>query len=213
MTLRSFGGRRIGLWALPLAVVLANLGWLLVFGSGARVRATELARLSDRSQHEHNAVAARLAQREKLWITATENRNKIERLYQDRFSTQAARFTNTVRELKSLARRAGLDPRAIGYPEEKLEDFELTRRSFVFSVGGNYSQLRTFLHLVELSNAFFTVRRIEVSESGNGLSIRLSLATFFAAAAPATAAPAPTVPADGAAAAPVPEPSSSEGQS
>jgi len=202
--LRAFGGRHLALWALPLALVLLNVGWLLAFGSGSRVRAGELDRRAERARHEHEQVAHQLAAREQLWIAATDDRAKIETLYRDRFSTERARFTDAVRELKSLAQRSGLVPKAISYPEEKLEAYGLVRRSFVFGVEGSYAQLRSFLHLVELSRTFFVVEQISVSESGRGLGIQLRLSTLFATGEPAasgSAAPE-SAPASGAASQP-----------
>ena len=177
--LRGFGGRRALLWAAPLAVVVANLVWLVAFGSGSRLRAAELDRRYERLSRESAQLASRLAAREKLWVAATENETRIAHLVDERLSTERARFTDLVREVKSLAERSGLQPETIGYPSETLEEFGLTRRSFVLPVQGSYAALRTFLNLVELSSSFLTVEEISVSDSRGELSIRLRLATFF----------------------------------
>jgi hypothetical protein len=180
MNLRAaFGGRRAVAWALPLALVAANVVWLLAVGSGSRVRAAELDRRLERTRREHDQAMEGLARREGLWIAANENRDRRERLDVERFATERARFTDTVRELKELAGRAGLDPGAITYPREALEPFGLTRRSFVFAVDGSFGALRTFLHLVEMSPAFLVVESIDVSDGGRGLAIRLRLSTLF----------------------------------
>jgi hypothetical protein len=175
----AFGGRRALAWAIPLGVVAANLAWLAVFGSGSRVREAELERRLDRVRRDHAAVTAHLAAREQLWIAANENRERLARLDREQFSTERARFTGTVRELKELAERSGLDPGTISYPRESLAEYGLTRRAFVFSVEGSFGALRTFLNLVELTPSFLVVEQIDVGDGGRGLSIRLRLATLF----------------------------------
>ena len=179
---RLFGGGRAIFWAPPLALLLANLAWLFLFGSGSRLRAAELERRGAAIRRDHSSVAAGLAQREQLWIAATENRTRVERLYADRFATEQARFTEMVRELKGLAQSAGLEPAAISYPEERFEEFGLLRRSFVFGVNGPYAALRTLLNLIELSSSFLVVEQIDVSESNQGLAVQLRLSTLFRAA-------------------------------
>jgi hypothetical protein len=179
-------------WGAPLALLLVNLAWLSAFGSGARLRATDLARRLDRARADHSAATTRLAERTRLWVDATQNREKIESLYNDRFATESGRLTAVIREIKDLAGRAGLVPRTMSYPEEKLEDFDLVRRSFVFSVEGSYAELRTFLHLLEMTPSFVTVEQIRVGEQGSGtLKISLRLSTLFSTAGgPETGAPA-----------------------
>lgn len=179
--LRGFGGRRAALWAVPLAVVAANLVWLAAFGSGSRLRAAELDRRHERLRRESSQLSARLAAREKLWVQATENEARVAALVGQRLATERQRFTEMVREVKGLAERAGLAPETIAYPSESLEEYGLARRSFVLPVQGSYGSLRTFLNLVELSPSFLTVEEIAVSESGGELGIRLRLATFFRA--------------------------------
>jgi hypothetical protein len=179
------------LWGTPLAIVLLNVAWLSAFGSGARLRAADLANRLESARSEHTKATAKLAEREQLWITATENRQRLATLYQDRFGTERERLTATLREVRDLATRAGLEPRAFTYPEEELSDYGLLRRSFVFSVEGDYPGLRTFLHLLELSPTFLTVDRIQVGERAGGrLGIALRLSTLFVVA-PAATTPTP----------------------
>ena len=180
--------RHAPLWAVPLALIVLNVAWLSAFGSGARLRAADLANRLERAREEHSRMAAQLAGREQLWIAATENRQRLAILYQERFGTERDRLTAILRETRELATRAGLEPRTVSYPEEALTDYDLLRRSFVFSVEGGYPELRTYLHLLELSPSFLTVDRIQVGERGGGLAIALRLSTLFAVAPPAGAA-------------------------
>lgn len=170
------------LWGAPLALLALNVAWMAAFGSGARLRAADLASRLERARAEHAEQAARLAGREQLWIAATDNRQRLATLYQERFGTERDRLTGALREVRELATRSGLEPRSITYPEETLAEYGLLRRSFVFSVEGGYPELRTFLHLLELSPSFLTLDRVQVNErGGGGLGIALRLSTLFAA--------------------------------
>lgn len=177
--LRPFRRRPL-YWAVPLAAIVLNLAWLSAFGSGAKLRAADLESRLSRARAESAEVTARLAERERLWIIATENRERIERLRREVFSSERLRLTAMVREVKDLATRSGLAPSSIRYPEETFSDFGLTRRSIDFSVDGRYADLRTFLHLLELTPSFVTVDDIGVSERDAGrLGISLRLSTLF----------------------------------
>jgi len=173
--------RHVWAWSVPLALILLNVAWTMLFGSGARLRAADLESRLARTREEHAATASRFTEREQLWIAMVQNRDRIEGLYTERFSTERARLTAIVAELRELARRTGLEPRSVSYPEQPLEQYGLLQRSFVFSVEGRYADLRTFLHLLELSPSFLTVEQIRVSDGGRGaLRIALRLSTLFA---------------------------------
>jgi Tfp pilus assembly protein PilO len=184
--------RRAALWLVPLLLVAANLIWLTLFQSGFSVRAAALDSALERARSENSQAVSRKASLERLWTAAADNREQVERLYHEGFSTQRERLTETIRLVKDLASRAGLEPQSISYPEDSLNEYGLVRRSFVFSVEGTYSDLRTFLHLLELAPAFVTVNQIAVGDTakGRGLSISLRLSTFFEAIAGDDAAPA-----------------------
>jgi len=189
------------LWSVPLAAILLNLAWLSAFGSGARLRAADLDSRLTRARSEGAEISAQLAERERLWITATENQQRIEQLRRDVFSSERRRLTAMVREVKDLATRAGLAPTSIRYPEEAFSEFGLTRRSVDFSVEGTYADLRTFLHLLELTPSFVTVDDLGVNERDAGrLGISLRLSTLFVEGdieAPATNPPTESAEAEG----------------
>lgn len=173
--------RRALLWATPLLLVIVNVVWLAMFKSGYEVRSAALDRALERARADHHEVDSRLTRLERLWTTAADNRERVERLYLEGFSTERDHLTERIRLVKDLASRAGLEPQSISYPDEALEDFGLVRRSFVFSVEGTYADLRTFLHLLELAPVFVTVNEISVSGDGQGggLGVSLRLSTFF----------------------------------
>jgi hypothetical protein len=174
--------RRVLLW-LPPAILLAVASILLVRHlGGGDGEGGALDRRFQAALAERDAMRAEEARLAGLARAEEANRIEVERLYRERFSTESGRFTDLVREIRRLAEHAGLDPKEFGYPEEKFDGFDLTRRSFVFDVEGSYANLRTFLHLLELSPSFVTVDEIRVGErKGTGLNIRLRLSTLFVA--------------------------------
>lgn len=172
--------RHVAVWAVPLGVVLLNLAWLFAFGSGARLRAADLTNRLERAREAHAIASSQLAERESLWVALLENRERVESLQRDTLATESERLTDAMREVRDLAGRAGLLPMSMSYPSEPLVDYGLSRRSFNFSVEGRYADLRTFLHLLELTDSFVVVDRIRVGESSSGrLNIQLGLSTLF----------------------------------
>ncbi len=110
------------------------------------------------------------------------NEAQVQQLYTDRLSTRRLRVTDVDDEVKKLAREAGLVPKAISYPEEEIQEYNLIRRSFNFSVQGTYAGLRKFVNLLEASHSFLSVDEASVANSSDGpeLRIDLSLSTLFA---------------------------------
>jgi hypothetical protein len=84
-------------------------------------------------------------------------------------------------EIRELARRAGLEPAAMSYPTEEVEEYGLVKRYFTFGVSGTYVELRQFINLLELTPSFVVLEQVTLSggTQGEELSIRLSLSTLF----------------------------------
>lgn len=182
---------RVALW-LPALLFLALNAGLFSFHRGvlaSRVTAFEARRAqaeeqSGRLEREEATLAARLAAIEA-------NRVLRETLYRDWFSTPDLRLTSAIAEVKELATRSGLQIRAIAYPQERIADYGLARRSFRFSVEGSYPALRQLVYLIEMTPSFLVLDRIQVGEvrAGGDLRAELELSTLFAdAVAPAAAA-------------------------
>ena len=175
---------RAWLWAPVLIFFLANLVAFGVYrlGLANRVGALEERLAADRSE------LTKLADREREVAAGVEraraSRAGIRQLYQDRFSTRKRRLTLIIAEVQDLARKAGLDPKEISFPEERIDDFGLVRRSFVFSVGGTYTALRRFFDLLETSDSFVTIEGVDLAaaedESVPELRMDLKLSTLFA---------------------------------
>ncbi len=175
---------RAWIWAPVLIFFLVNLVAFGIYrlGYANRVGALEERLAADRTE------LAKLIDREREVAAGVEraraSRAGIRQLYQDRFSTRKRRLTLIIAEVQNLARKAGLDPKEITYPEERIDDFGLVRRSFVFSVGGTYSALRRFFDLLETSSSFVTIEGVNLvatdDETAAELRMDLKLSTLFA---------------------------------
>ncbi len=170
-------------WVTPLAICLVNLAVLFAYGlvlaGQARFREARMSRQSAelvRLKEERAELVAAVE-------AAREIREGIDDLYENWLSTERQRLTRLIAEVKSLARRAGLDPTVISYPEESLEQYDLVKRSIVFTVEGTYQDLRRFVNFLELSDYFLTLEEVQLADSGaqgQSLRINLKISTLFA---------------------------------
>ncbi|MEO8277108.1 MAG: hypothetical protein ABI639_12915 [Thermoanaerobaculia bacterium] len=177
----GFWRRRVWIWLPPTIALAAATLFLVSLARGVQTRGATLERALEQAQRDEHEARAALERLDKLAAAAAATRRETAQMMSEKFATESGRFTDLIREIKLLAEHAGLDPREIGYPEEKLAELGLVRRSFVFSVQGSYANLRAFLYLLELSPSFVTVDRIEVRElsGAKGLAVSLQLSTFF----------------------------------
>lgn len=172
-------------WIVPLAFVVLNL---LVFGVYRARYAGGVEKLEARYQGDAQVLAQlqeSVAEAERLLERARRQQEEIDLLYSAHFSTESERFTDLLREVRSLARTAGLDPGTYNYPETELDEFSLLQRQVNFAVSGTYEQLRTFLNLLELSDQFVALEQVALggntSTGGSSpvLNVQLSLTTYF----------------------------------
>jgi hypothetical protein len=199
-------GARANIWQQRLAVWVPALGFLVIncigllvyeVGYANRVRTLQLD-LGEQGK-QLGAANAERQQREDLLRQAHDNRERILLLYNEHFSTRRRRLTGVTAEVQDLARRAGLVPRSISYPEEQIQQYGLIKRSFVFSVDGTYADLRKFINLLEVSDSFLALEDIALNEAapragGPGGAGGRAAAAPALAGAPATGQPPPQSP-------------------
>lgn len=202
---------RLWVWVPALLFFLANATAYVVYRFGFADRVESLEARLEATKTELAPLAAQRAHLERLIQRSQRNETEIRSLYDERFSTRSQRLILVTAEVKKLARSAGLNPLAITYPEQPIEEYGLVKRSFSFSVDGTYLELRKLINLLELSDSFLTLEEVtldgEAGEQGPELRIRLHLSTLFAseagseesdgtpdAAAPATPGPATSAP-------------------
>lgn len=168
-------------WLIPLAFLAINL---LAFGIYRARFAGGVEQLEVRYAADAEVLAQLQESRvraDELMQRAERQQEEIDRLYEQRFSTESERFTDLLREVRQLARSAGLDPGSYSYPETELSEYSLVQRNVNFPVDGTYEQLRTFLNLLELSEQFVSLTQVSLASSADSptMGVRLSLITYF----------------------------------
>jgi Tfp pilus assembly protein PilO len=179
--------QRLWVWVPALVFFLANAGAFTVYQLGYAGNVQSLGRNIEAQKDELKKLTTERVDLEKRIGRADENRRQVEGLYK-RFATRRERLTDVTAEVQSLARKAGLAPSSISYPEQEIEDYGLVKRSFAFSVDGNYVDLRKFINLLELSDSFLVLEEMTLAESSKGpeLRINLTLSTLFTRERPKT---------------------------
>jgi len=194
--------QRLWVWVPALLFFLANAGAFAVYKLGYAGRIESLDdRLKELAQ-QHKELTDKSQQAATMIALVRTNEAQVEQLYVERLSTRSQRLTSVTAEVKKLAREAGLVPKSISYPEEEIQEYNLIKRSFVFSVEGTYDELRKFIALLETSHSFLTLEEAMVGNLAEGqgqgqgqgqgreLRIDLTLSTLFANDADTAPAPA-----------------------
>ncbi|MFP5288078.1 MAG: hypothetical protein ACLGI9_20245 [Thermoanaerobaculia bacterium] len=175
---------RLWIWLPALLFFLANAVAFSVYRFGYANRVESLEADLGEAKEQLQPQALRRKELERLIQRAGAAEAAVRQLYDERFSTRSERLTRATAEVKSLARKAGLNPRTLSYPEEAIQDYGLVKRSFVFAVEGTYLELRQFINLMELSDSFLTLEAVSLSETGGDtgpeLRMNLQISTLFA---------------------------------
>ena len=184
--------QRLWIWVPALLFFLANAGAFAVYKLGYAGRIESLDdKLKELSQ-QHQELTDKSQQAATMIARVRTNEAQVEQLYTDRLSTRSQRLTSITAEVKKLAKEAGLQPKAITYPEREIQEYNLIKRSFVFSVTGTYAELRKLVSLLETSRSFLSIDEVTVVNNAEGAELRidLSLSTLFASDAETAPMPA-----------------------
>ena len=173
--------QRVWIWVPALVFFLANAAFA-VYELGYAGRIDSLNDTLSTQQARLRDLGNKRKQMETMIASVQSNEAQVRQLYTDRLSTRRLRVTDVDDEVKKLAREAGLVPKGISYPEDEIQEYNLIRRSYNFSVQGTYAELRKFVNLLEASRSFLSVDEASVANSSDGpeLRIDLSLSTLFA---------------------------------
>ncbi|PLX83101.1 MAG: hypothetical protein C0617_12755 [Desulfuromonas sp.] len=92
-------------------------------------------------------------------------------------------FSSLIGEVFSLAQGAGLSIDRITYNPEEVAERGLLEYGLVFSVAGDYSQIKKFIHSVEQSRRLVIIDEVSLGGSGAGkgseVALRISFTTYF----------------------------------
>lgn len=173
-------------WLLAIlgALLLANLLFFVTY----RVR----------FQQRVDAFDARLDQTRELLVQARASRastekelgvyrqivTTVDRVYDEWWGTPEDRLAPLLLELRALARRSGLIPRAISYDQgQQTKEGDTSSLAISFGVAGTYDQIRRLINMLELSDQFVIVDEITLGQGGKGLHLNIRLRTLFRAPA------------------------------
>ena len=164
--------QRLWVWVPALVFFLANATAYTVYRFGFADRVASLRQDLKDEKQKLDPLSARKKKLEGLLALSARNEVEIRRLYAETFATRKQRLTEITAEVKTLARKAGLDPRSLSYPETKIQRYGLIKRSFIFQVEGSYLELRKLINLLELSDSFLTLEEVTLSEGNAGKPAR-----------------------------------------
>ncbi|MCU1350090.1 MAG: hypothetical protein JWO56_3120 [Acidobacteria bacterium] len=183
-------------------VLLIVLGALLaantIFFFTYRVQYEQRLRDLETKQAESDAQlkAARAAHQlaERQYAAYRKVQKDIEEVYNERWSTQAARLAPLITEVKRLAAASQLVPPTYSFTlaTTKSDTTGTLNTNVVgisFAVNGNYQQIRRLINLLELSPQFVIIDSIALASANEqNLSLTLHVKTLFRDTSPARAA-------------------------
>lgn len=112
----------------------------------------------------------------------------IQTIYNEWWATPEDRLTPLILEMRDLATRSNLIPRAIFYDQSEAERGLGTESLAIsFSVQGSYSQVRRLINLIEISSQFVIIDEISLSgqtAADSALRLNIRLRTLFRQTAP-----------------------------
>lgn len=173
--------QRLWVWLPALLFFLANTGAFAVYKLGYAGRVDSLQEELDDQQRTLDQLTSQQRESQTMLTRVQTNEQQVAQLYAERLSTRSRRLTSITTEVKEMARKAGLVPRAFSYPEQEIEELDLIKRSFVFNVDGTYGGLRRFINLLEGSRSFLSLDEVILgsNSAGGELSMALRLSTLF----------------------------------
>ena len=153
-------------WLPGLVLLLLNLAVLSTYrfllAGQSQLRSARV----ERSSGELDELKKRHAALSEVIEQAQTNRDRLEQFHQGWLASEAERLTTVIADVKSMARGAGVETSRYRYPEQKIEEFGLVRRSIVFSAEGDYNGMRRFIHALERSEQFLVLEEISASDVG-----------------------------------------------
>ena len=166
------------------ALLLANTAFFFTYRVQYERRLEDLsARLEQaetRLQHaRNNRVSA-----EQQIVAYRKVISDLQTLYNQKWATEAERFTALIVEIKKLTAASDLIPQAINFSEsvDNAKAGGAVGTSTVhitFSVKGTYQQVRRLINLIELSDQFVIIDAVGLGGGDQILTLNLRLKTIF----------------------------------
>ena len=102
--------------------------------------------------------------------------------FQKRLGTFQENMTKIIKEIEELSRKSGVVPHTYGFSYSEGEKKHFIRFQIVFPFEADYSNVRNFLHLLELTPSFITLNSINLNTAGEmseKVNLQFRLTTYF----------------------------------
>jgi len=182
--LRGFDLRR-DLWRIVgvLAVLAAlNLGFYL-FLNLPRLRAlSNLQATRNAAARNLKSALARRDEMRTLIARHDDEAMRLEEFFTGRLGTQAERMTEIQKGIRQVAAEFRIDPEAIDYNVQEVEDSDLLRFQVTVPLVGGYPNLRQFINRMERSPRLSIIDEVQLTgarEGGAMLSLTIKISTYF----------------------------------
>jgi hypothetical protein len=177
---------------IPLIVMavllLGNVFFFFTYRVQYQNRLRDLDARQDEAQKRlEDAQRGRLTAQQQL-ASYDKVRTDLQDLYEQRWSTQAKRFTRLFEEVKKLATASRFDPRSFAFSRTETQASRSdpgnegnTTVGLSFTVQGTYEQARQLINLIELSDQFVIIDGLSLGGANDpkSLTLNIHLKTLF----------------------------------
>ena len=169
-----------------LAILLiANLVYFFTYRVQFEARLQEYSERAEQAQGRLEQAKATRVAAERQLAAYRKVQQDIKDVYDNRWSTEAARLAPLIDEVKRLAVVSQLVPQTYSFAHVAGAP-EASTVAITFAVQGTYEQVRRLINLLELSQQFVIVDQISLSSGTEGsLTLNLHVKTLFRNTGPA----------------------------
>jgi Tfp pilus assembly protein PilO len=180
-------------------LLIANLVFFFTYRVQFEERLKEIETRQEQSETRLQQARAARQTTERQVAGYRKVQRDVQDVYNNRWSTQTARLSPLIQEVKRLTVASQLVPQTISFDrtisgtKNTAADLSASTVGITFAVAGTYQQARRLINLLELSQQFVIVDRLLLTSSNEGvLTLNLHVKTLFrdpsAKAPPRTAA-------------------------
>lgn len=160
-------------------LLIANLVYFFTYRVQFEARLEDYAARAQQSQARVDVAKSQRITAERQLAAYRKVQQDIKDVYDNRWSTEAARLAPLIEEVKRLAVVSQLVPQTYSFAHV-VGTPEATTVGITFSVQGTYQQVRRLINLLELSQQFVIVDQISLSNTAEGvLTMNLHVKTLF----------------------------------
>jgi len=160
-------------------LLIANLVYFFTYRVQFQARLEDYAARAEQSQARLDVATSQRVVAETQLAAYRKVQQDIKDVYDNRWSTEAARLAPLIEEVKRLAVVSQLVPQTYSFAHLNGAP-EASTVAITFSVQGTYQQVRRLINLLELSQQFVIVDQIALTNSAEGaLTMNLHVKTLF----------------------------------